>query len=161
MKETPNETHKKTPQKNSTNETYLYQALGKCSNPYGKTNTKGDSNMGEEKEYGLLIAAIVSIVAIVGLVILFSRGAPTGKLVSVQGAPWTSHYTGAGSTYEENRGFPDYRDCIADKSCPTGRACWDDSGTGANGGYSCEPRDSSSSPYSSLNTASGRGQLIG
>lgn len=30
--------------------------------------------MAEEKEYGLLIAAIVAIVSIVGLVILFSRG---------------------------------------------------------------------------------------
>jgi len=35
---------------------------------------RGDSLMAEEKEYGLLIAAIVAIVSIVGLVILFSRG---------------------------------------------------------------------------------------
>ena len=49
--------------------------------------TKGDSTMAEEKEYGLLIAAIVAIVSIVGLVILFSRGAPVGKVVTVSGGP--------------------------------------------------------------------------
>jgi len=43
--------------------------------------------MVEEKEYGLLIAAIVAIVSIVGLVILFSRGNPTGGILLSQMLP--------------------------------------------------------------------------
>jgi hypothetical protein len=41
--------------------------------------------MSEEKGYGLLISAIVSIVAIVGMVVLFSSGGSTGRAVSTSG----------------------------------------------------------------------------
>ncbi len=41
--------------------------------------------MAEEKGYGLLISAIVSIVAIVGMVVLFSSGNMTGRAISMQG----------------------------------------------------------------------------
>lgn len=116
--------------------------------------------MGEEKEYGLLIAAVVSIVAIVGLVILFSRGAPVGKLVAVQGAPATDMFTGPGSTPYYNRGLQEYRDCVEDSSCPTGLACWQPS-PGGSAAYVCEPSDYASSPKGSLPVASGRGELIG
>ncbi|MBI4448445.1 hypothetical protein HY641_00265 [Candidatus Woesearchaeota archaeon] len=41
--------------------------------------------MTEEKGYGLLISAIVSIVAIVGMVVLFSSGGSSGQVVSRSG----------------------------------------------------------------------------
>lgn len=45
--------------------------------------------MAEEKGYGLLISAIVSIVAIVGMVVLFSSGASTGQVsISGKGMPF-------------------------------------------------------------------------
>ena len=107
--------------------------------------------MAEEKEYGLLIAAIVAIVSIVGLVILFSRGAPVAKVVSVEGGPavWQGQP-------EYGRGQLAYRDCVSDSSCSTGLLC----ATGS-GDYKCAPQGYSDSPKSSWQTSSGRGDLVG
>lgn len=111
--------------------------------------------MGEEKEYGLLIAAIVSIVAIVGLVILFSRsGAPTAKLVAVEGGPATSYFTGEGSTYQLGVGGLRYRQCVDDSQCESGEACYKSSTVG---GYVCLPVNWGESPKGQVDLASGRG----
>lgn len=78
--------------------------------------------MAQEKEYGLLIAAIVAIVSIVGLVILFSRGNVTsGNLIVIPdpsfcgGPGWVfiadEKYTdNSGLGYGELEGY-----CIPDK----------------------------------------------
>jgi len=111
--------------------------------------------MGEEKEYGLLIAAIVSIVAIVGLVILFSRsGAPTAKLVAVEGAPATSYFTGEGATYAMGVGQLRYRQCVDDSQCESGYACYKSSTVGGN---VCLPIDAGVSPKGQMDLSSGRG----
>ena len=64
-----------------------------------------------ESHYGLLIASVVSIVAIVGLVILF-KGGTTGNVVSIQGSP--DDWPGIGSAYL--RGYNMVKDPI---NCPT------------------------------------------
>lgn len=110
--------------------------------------------MGEEKEYGLLIAAIVSIVAIVGLVILFSRsGTPVGKFTAVADGPAT--YFVANTPYANDRSSqPAYRQCVQNSDCESGESCYKSSTTG---GYVCRVSGWDESQYAQQDLASGRG----
>lgn len=107
--------------------------------------------MAEEKEYGLLIAAIVAIVSIVGLVILFSRGAPVAKVISGSSADDVFY----GRTPEMERGYPVYQQCEANSNCPTGQWCKNPQGV-----WECQPTDYSDSPQGYMPTASGRGDFV-
>ena len=78
--------------------------------------------MAEEKGYGLLISAIVSIVAIVGMVVLFSSGGTTGQAVSIRGGGGTPSF-GQSDKYRDNIacGFVEASDCDSGIECTDGR----------------------------------------
>lgn len=67
--------------------------------PLTEVRSMADKSSSDSQGYGLLISAVVAIVAIVGQVILFNSAGSTGQFVAMSGEPGPYAYSGLGEAY--------------------------------------------------------------